>query len=339
MAESTKAWAVAPKRGAAAPPADLEPVVNWLEEQSDARERFRWALRDSMDELLDGQRTGRWCYQQLSKTEHSHLGTIVEINLTKEFAIRAGRDLDWRIRGIDVDCKFSKDLGGWEIPMEMYLCAEHGDRSGNADHPAIVVWMDDDTSTWAVGIVRITDERLRFRRQGGDRAYNRDNKRAIADATIPDIYWLWSGLQKDLPTNLLLHLDPAVRSRILIGRSGQARVNNLFQEVTGRLVGRQTVLTVAQQEDAPKRARDARLALRPEGYIVLGHEPAHRRIAAGLGLPEPVKGEWVSTRVVKADLSWAGPRVEITGDFWRTARPEDPTNHGPALPRAGSGEA
>ena len=44
------------------------------------------------------------------------------MNLTKEFEFANGDDLDWQIAGRDVDCKFSKDLGGWEIPMEMYRC-------------------------------------------------------------------------------------------------------------------------------------------------------------------------------------------------------------------------
>lgn len=65
-------------------PAELAPIVEWFDAEDDARERLRWALRDSLDELLDGQRTGRWAYQHLSKTEKTHLGTVVEVNLTKE---------------------------------------------------------------------------------------------------------------------------------------------------------------------------------------------------------------------------------------------------------------
>lgn len=143
---------------------DIAPFVTWFCSQPEARERFRWALRDSLDEVLDGQRTGRWAYQHLTKTEKTYLGTAIEVNLTKEFAIGNGVDLDWSIAGVDIDCKFSKDFGGWEIPMEMYLCADHGERSGRANHPAVLTWVDDDTSQWAVGIVRITDERLRWKK-------------------------------------------------------------------------------------------------------------------------------------------------------------------------------
>jgi hypothetical protein len=320
-------------------PEDLAPFVEWFYNQPEARERFRWALRDSLDELLDGQRTGRWAYQQLTKTEKTYLGTAVEVNLTKEFDIENGADLDWSMAGLDIDCKFSKDLGGWEIPMEMYLCADHGERGGRADHPAVVTWMNDDTSQWAAGIVRITDERLRWKRERGAnggrvRAYNRDNKRKLSDGAKSEVYWLWGGLQTDLPTNLLLHLEPETRKRILpesqAGRaaSGQQRVNQLFGEVRDRIIGRQTVLTVAQQDDSPKRARDARIALRPKGIIVLGHQGSHPHVARALGLPVPIKGEWISTRLVPVSSYDVRPKFSLDGQFWARAR-EDELHLGP----------
>ncbi|MEV0089990.1 NaeI family type II restriction endonuclease [Streptomyces sp. NPDC050738] len=315
-------------------PDDLAPFVEWFNNQPEARERFRWALRDSLDELLDGQRTGRWAYQHLTKTEKTYLGTAVEVNLTKEFAIDNGADLDWSIAGFDIDCKFSKDLGGWEIPMEMYLCADHGERSGRDDHAAVVTWMNDDKSQWAAGIVRITDERLRWKRArdaNGDpvRAYNRDNKRKLIDGAHSKVYWLWGGLQTDLPTNLLLHLDTETRQRILTASlprrasSGQQRLNQLFLEVQDRLVGRQTVLTVGQQDDAPKRARDARKALRPKGIVVLGHQGSHPHVAHALRLPVPIKGEWISTRLVPVSSDDARPKFSLKGHFWARAREDE----------------
>ncbi|WP_405919554.1 NaeI family type II restriction endonuclease [Streptomyces longwoodensis] len=314
---------------------DIAPFVTWFCSQPEARERFRWALRDSLDEVLDGQRTGRWAYQHLTKTEKTYLGTAIEVNLTKEFAIGNGVDLDWSIAGVDIDCKFSKDFGGWEIPMEMYLCADHGERSGRANHPAVLTWVDDDTSQWAVGIVRITDERLRWKKGGSVRAYNRDNKRKLAESAKSDVYWLWGGLQTDLPTNLLLHLNTEARKRIftasLKGRasSGQQRVNQLFREVQNRLIGRQTVLTVGQQDDAPKRARDARRDLRPDGIVVLGHQGSHPHVARALGLPVPTKGEWISTQLVPVSSDDERPKFSLDGQFWARARRTEPSDTAP----------
>lgn len=317
---------------------DLAPFVEWFSSEADARERFRWALRDSLDELLDGQRTGRWAYQHLSKTEKTYLGTAVEVNLTKEFEFANGEHLDWSINNIDIDCKFSKDLGGWEIPMEMYLCADHGGRQGKANHPALLTWMNDDESQWAAGLITITDERLRWRtdRDTGElvRAYNRDNKRRLDDRSANHIHWLWGGIQTDLPRNLLLHLNPATRGRIFaFEKSGQRRVDQLFREVQDRIVGRQVVLTVAQQDDAPKRARDARLHLRSEGILVLGHETAHTKVATQLRLPVPVKGEWIATRVVPVSEADMRPYAVIEGQRWARAMLDEPVTAGPVLSR------
>ena len=319
------------------PSPDVMPFVEWFESLSDGRERFRWALRDSLDELLDGQRTGRWCYQHLSKTEKTYLGTAVEVNLTKEFDIPDGRDLDWHIAGTDLDCKFSKDLGGWEIPMEMYRCIDHGERSGKADHAALVVWMNDDAGEWAAGVIAMTDERLRWKTNAATglrvRAYNRDNKRRLADESAARVHWLWGGLQTDLPSNLLLRLPGATRARILSGSSGQQRVNRLFREVQNRLIGRHTVLTVGQQDDAPKRARDARDPLQREGIIVLGYSTPDPSYAQALGLPVPVQGEWISVRLVPAIEDDPRPSIDIEGSRWRRASDDDPIRPGPKIKR------
>ncbi|MCV7086979.1 restriction endonuclease [Mycolicibacter hiberniae] len=318
-------------------PPSLQPIVDWFDDAPDARERFRWALRDSLDELLDGQRTGRWAYQHLTKTEKTYLGTAVEVNLTKEFEFCNGDHLDWQIAGRDIDCKFSKDLGGWEIPMEMYLCADHGDRQGRADHPALLTWFDDTTSRWAAGLTTVSDESLRWKLDdNGDtvRAYNRDNKRRLAESSAAGVYWLWGGLQADLPRNLLLHLNPDRRERIFsFPNSGQKRVDQLFREVQGQIVGRQTVLTVGQQDDAPKRVRDARLHLRSGGILILGHQDSHPAIATALQLPVPVKGEWIAVRVTPVSEADTRPCCILSGQRWAVAQVDEPTVVAPELPK------
>lgn len=313
------------------PPDDLKPYVEWFYGQREGRERFRWVLRDSLDELMDGQRTGRWCYQHLNKTEKTYLGTAVEVNLTKEFSIAEGADLDWSVAGADLDCKFSRDLGGWEIPMEMYRCTDHGEQSGKADHAALLVWFNDDERKWAAGLVRVTDRKLRWKRDNTTRAYNRDNKRKLTQEALEDIFWLWGGIQSDLPTNVLLHLPDEQRRRILTGASGQKRVNQLFREVTGRIVNRSTVLTVAQQDDSPKRARDARLHLRAEGIVVLGHQDMHPEVARCLGLTVPVKGEWISARLAKVDTADPRPKVWLEDQWWAVAHPGDAVVTAPSV--------
>ena len=67
--------------------------------------RTGYALREALDQIYDGQRTGRWDYTQLLKTEKTHVGTLVEIWLQREFDFADGDDLDYQIAGVDVDCK------------------------------------------------------------------------------------------------------------------------------------------------------------------------------------------------------------------------------------------
>ena len=311
----------------------VETLAKWFEDRPDARERFRWVLRDSIDELLAGQRTGRWCYQQLKKTENTSLGTAIEINLTNEFDFPEGSDLDWNIIGHEIDCKFSKDIGRWEIPMQMYACEDHGDRDPGVDHLALLLWMNDDDSQWAAGVIEVRDDLLRFKidPHTGEktRRYNMDNKRTLNDDGMKHIRWLWGGLQEDLPENVLLQMDAATRGLVLSG-SGQNRVNALFREVERKLITRSTILTVAPQADPMKRVRDARLRehLGGTGYLILGHQNADPAIARCLDLPVPAKGEFVSCRVTPSTTE-SDRSVWLGEGWWRLASPTDPTSPSP----------
>ena len=201
-----------PREQTSSPTPALTGLVRWFEEQPDGRERFAWVLRDSLDELIDGQRTRRWCYQQLRKKEKNYLGPKVEIGLTAEFDISDGADLNWEVDGHDVGCKFSKDFGGWEIPMDMYLCDDH-DQPGTANHLALLVWMNDDDAQWAAGVVQISDDLLKFKTDDSGRRrreYNRDNKRHLNDDGMDSTYWLWGGLQ-NLPPNPLRRMSQESR--------------------------------------------------------------------------------------------------------------------------------
>src|SRR4051812_311950 len=82
---------------------------------------FARVLRETYDQLYDGQRTGRFSWDQLRKTEKTYMGTIVEINLHREFEWEDGLVMDYRIANAEVDCKFSQSLGGWEFPPEAYV--------------------------------------------------------------------------------------------------------------------------------------------------------------------------------------------------------------------------
>jgi len=252
-------------------------------------------LRDTLDQLYDGQRTGRYRWDQLYHTERTKGGELVEINLHREFKFQDGDKLDCQIAGTDVDCKYSQTLGGWMIPPEA-----HG-------HLCLVLWAEDSQDPrWSMGIVRITPDRLNT---GG----NRDAKATLNAAGGDAITWLFEGAL--LPSNVLLQLDTATVQRIMGCKSGQKRINELFRSALGRPVGRAVVATVAQQDDYMKRVRangGARTALKPEGIVILGQYSSHAAIARALGLPVASHGESLSVRLAPAKARGAGV-VQISG--------------------------
>jgi hypothetical protein len=131
------------------PDAGLGEVVAWFEEQgSDLEQILGDVLRQAVDEVLDGQRTGRYDVDQLAKTEKTYLGTKVEIMCESEFGFPRGKHMDYLISGHEVDCKFTLRFGGWAIPREAVgqIC--------------LLLHADDKNSRFSAGVVRAFPEAL-----------------------------------------------------------------------------------------------------------------------------------------------------------------------------------
>ncbi|MEU6445925.1 NaeI family type II restriction endonuclease [Streptomyces sp. NPDC046979] len=293
----------------------LDTVADEIRRADPDGSRFAGAIRRSIDMLLDGQHTGRFRWDQLFKTEKAHLGTLIEINVQREFDFADGASMDYSIAGSDVDCKYSQTLGQWMIPPEA-----HG-------HLLLVVWASDEQSRWSAGLVRALPERLN---NGG----NRDAKKTLNTAGRQAVKWLFDGAP--LQENMLLRLSEPDIDAIFSHKSGQRRVDELFLRAQGRRVSRTVVATVAMQEDYMKRVRyngGSRSRLQPRGIVILGHYSSHGRIAEALGLPVPGPGESVSARLAEARPEHgAAPRVELDGRDWVLAGPADPEQAVPKLP-------
>jgi hypothetical protein len=301
---------------------ELEAVQAQLHALDPAGVQVAEVLRDTLDQIYDGQHTGRWSYDQLHKTEKTHVGTLVEINLHRRFSFTDGVVTDYRIAGVEVDCKYSMSYGGWELPPE----AIH--------HICLLITASDQRSSWSAGLIRVSESHLRARS-------NRDAKRQLSARSHTYIRELWPDNRK-LAENLFLSLDADIRDRIFDAKAnrgnqhGQARVNELFRLVQRRIIRRAELATVAQQDDFMKRARGnggARTALRFEGILVLGHQDNDPNIAAALGLPIPKKGELVSGRVIQARDDRNDAVAFIEGERWALVRPADPVVTAPIVPR------
>ncbi|MFJ8533171.1 NaeI family type II restriction endonuclease [Streptomyces sp. NPDC093591] len=307
---------------------ELKEVAEHIRSLDPTGQRFASVLRDTIDQLLNGEATGRFAWKQLFKTEKTHAGTLVEINLQREFRFHDGGDvgddskhpMDYRILGIDVDCKFSQDFGGWMIPPEAmgYLC--------------LLVWADDYKSRWSAGLFRVREEFL-------NTGSNRDKKLTLkAEYRKSKVFWIWH--EAKLPENVLLHLPETTRNQILIDgpRQGQRRVIELFRRVQNRRVGRGAVRTAAQQLDYMARLREgkgrARTVLREEGIVIAGPYSKHQDIAQQLGAEVPQRGEFVSFRLAEAKPHHGNrPSVKLEGRHWVLAKPEDPKETAPRLPK------
>ncbi|MEU3242156.1 NaeI family type II restriction endonuclease [Streptomyces sp. NPDC006875] len=293
----------------------LNRVYDRIKAQDPTGRRFARVLRDTIDQLLNGEVTGRYDWKTLFKTEKTHAGTLVEINLQREFKFADGEAMDYQIAGVDVDCKYSQQFGGWMIPPEA------------TDHLCLLAWADDYKSLWSVGLVRIRNEWL-------NTGNNRDHKLTIKAEHRDKIRWLWR--DEPLPENVLLHMDAADRDAVFASDSGQRRLNELFRRAQRRRIGRNVVRTVAQQKDYMKRVRGnggSRSALKAEGILIMGDYASHREIAAQLGLPLPEEGEFVSARVAPSGPQHGdAPRVSLDGKGWVLAQPDDLVVPAPALP-------
>lgn len=295
----------------------LEEVFETLLAADPLGARMASVLRQSFDLLYNGQHTGRYSPDQLFKTEKTHCGSIVEIELRRALddIISDGQKLDFVVAGHEIDCKFSFKHGGWMLPPECL------------GELLLVVTADDHKGTWSAGVVRASPKNVRT-------STNRDAKTSLNAFGRADIRWL--AHDAELPGNVLLRLTPEARDAVFAPKSGQKRVNELFRRAELIPVGRNAVATVAQQDDYMKRVRyngGARSALQAEGYLIAsGDYSAHRQIAIDLGAADVAPGEFISMRVVPCDPSYPNA-VQLDSQFWRVAEPHEAVAHpAPLLP-------
>jgi hypothetical protein len=239
----------------------------------DLHSLFAKAIRQALDEVIDGGRTGRWAIAQLEKTEKTYIGTKIEILVRTALELPREKPLDTVIEGHPVDIKWSSVRSAWQIPTEA------------VDQICLLIAGDEARGTFEVGLFRCLDRLLNVGR-------NKDGKRTVSKHGRTHIRWLVSS--GELPPNFLATLDPSVRDSIIAEPPGQARVRKLFTLVQKTPVPRLTVETLAQQRDPMRRIRkDKRDPL--GGLRVLGgHYANTNSIVQKLGYPPLAKDEYMS---------------------------------------------
>lgn len=231
------------------------------------------AIRQAFNEVVDGARTRRYRYEQLDKEEKAYIGKKVEIILRNTLSLPKGDVCDLAIDGTEVDIKWSMS-GNWMIPQENFgrLCL------------LLTATDTESTSVFSMGLIRANLEYLTA-------GSNQDKKKQISAKGMPYVHWLIK--DGPLPPNFLLQLPEAIRKAILRGEGGQERINQLFRLVQRKPIPRAALEAVGNQIDTAKRVRDARLALSPEGIVILSGR-YDREKAQKLGLPVPGLDEFIS---------------------------------------------
>lgn len=259
----------------------LDDVERWIRSKnSDLPTLFAKAIRQALDEVIDGGRTGRWAIAQLEKTEKTYIGTKIEILVRTALELPREKPLDTVIAEHPVDIKWSSVRSTWQIPSEA------------GDEICLLVAGDELRGTFEVGLLRCAGELL-------NPGMNKDGKRTISKSGRAHIRWLVAG--GTLPPNFLSTLDPAVREAIMAEPPGQARVRKLFTLVQKTPVPRLTIETLAQQRDPMRRIRKEKRD-RLGGLRVLGgHYGKTNAIVQALGYPALAKDEYMSV-----------PRNELT---------------------------
>ncbi len=240
---------------------------------------FGRLIRQALDEVIDGPRTGRCSLEELSKTEKTYVGTKIEILVRSELALEPGVGIDTVIDGIGVDIKWSQSLG-WMIGKE------------NVGAICLGLGLSDSQKKFSVGLFRARKE---FLRSGA----NRDQKLSLTSAAMKDAV-IWLVKEAVLPLNFMAELSSAVRLQIYRGRSAQARLRLLAELVPGKLIPRQAIETVAMTKDPLRRTRRDAYKENPLGDMVLLSTKYSKNELRRLGFTTLPPDHWISVRL--ADL-------------------------------------
>jgi Restriction endonuclease NaeI len=256
---------------------DFERVWDQLQKIQGLQQLLAQTLRQALDEVIDGARTGRYAVAQLEKTEKTYIGTKVEILLGFAFEWPRGDKPDNLIANVEVDTKFSL-TGNWMIPREALgqIC--------------LLASANDVTARFQVGLLRMTPEVLRS-------GTNQDGKTSVSSEGKKRIRWLC--FDKPMAPNFLLNLDPDVLAKVQAHRSGKSRIAAFFEQVTDVLIPRSVVLQIIKLPGDPmKRAREAKALLLPRGYRVLcATYRDDRQAMRDAGFVDCADDDWLSLKL------------------------------------------
>ncbi|GGR78350.1 hypothetical protein GCM10010252_16300 [Streptomyces aureoverticillatus] len=258
---------------------DLQSVASWLSSHP-IDEAYTDAIRNSIDYVLDGGRTGRFDLMspEVHPGERASVGAKLEYEILRILGLPKSRPLDTLITDVPVDIKVTVG-DNWAIPTEAHcqLCICTQIQLKKNRHRS---WLVRAHRSWL------------YRGKG-----NKDQKRGLAvqareNWSLPLYDWT------ELPVNPLRYLTEDQVAQVLAKKPGQVRrMLKMFHFLEGHIIPRNVFLTVgAGKQDPMRRARQLRDRAAKEGLTVLcGTWVESRDQAAARGITlRP--GEWIALR-------------------------------------------
>src|SRR5512146_1739778 len=197
----------------------------------DPIEKFGRAIRQAIDEVLDGPRTGRCRLAELAKTEKTYVGTKVEIVVRTSLGLERGPILDLEIEGRPVDIKWAMN-SVWQIPQEAVgqLC--------------LCIGGLENISRFQVGLIRCNEQWL-------NPGETRDRKRTLSAVGRSEMSLLVPS--SPLPVNFGEQMDHEKRIAVMGEPTIQTRVTRLFTMLPQTPIPRNAIATVARTTGDPMR--------------------------------------------------------------------------------------
>lgn len=234
---------------------------------------FARVLREAIDQVIDGPRTGRWAFEQLEDAEKAYVEVKVGIHVRSGLELEPGAAVGVEIAGHDVVIMCAAD-SAWEVPDEavgqVCLCLG-GVR---------------DLDAFSVGVVRARSDLLEDgAERGGRRAFSAAGRVAIT--TVVDDH--------PIPAGFIAAMDPFVRNDISSRPTVRDRVITLAQAMPYVPVPRDAIRTLARTVGDPiehTRPDDDR----PDpldGMVMLGREN-DKQIVEALGCRPLAEDEFMS---------------------------------------------
>lgn len=259
---------------------ELQDVLGWFSDYP-VGEYYTEAIRNSIDYVLDGGRTGRFdlLSPEVHPGERASVGAKLEYEVLRIFNLSKAKPLDTLIARAPVDIKATVG-DNWAIPTEAHcqLCICTQIRLKENRHRS---WLVRAHRSWL------------YRGKG-----NKDRKRGLAvhardHWSVPLYDWA------NLPVNPLRYLTEEQADEVLAKKPGQVkRLLKMFEYLEGHVIPRNSILTVGAGKDDPvRRAREARGEAERTGRILLcGDWVESRNIAAARGISlRP--GEWLALSI------------------------------------------